>query len=211
MNGAGTWAIVLGYLLGSVPVGPILAAWSGRGDLRRLGSGNTGATNAFRVAGPAIGVATLALDLGKGAVTVLVAQRWGPPGSAVPHAAALAAIAGHIWPPWQRLRGGKGAATGAGGGAILDPATSFLSLAVFLGVATWTRRVSAGTIAACAAFPLLSAAAGRGGRSVMFAVCASALILWSHRANMQRLRAGTEEPFPRDPGPGASDRERSPR
>src|SRR5579885_3795086 len=101
----------LGYLLGSIPFGLLLTRAAGLGDIRRIGSGNIGATNVLRTGRRGLAAATLLLDAGKGALAVAVAWKFGPSFAA---AAALAAVLGHVFPVWLRFKGGKGVATSAG-------------------------------------------------------------------------------------------------
>lgn len=180
------------FLLGSIPFGLLVTRWSAGWDLRRRGSGNIGAANVLREAGPIPALATLALDAGKGCLAVLLARAASAHGSPVAEAAGLAAMAGHVFSPWLRFRGGKGVATGAGAFGIVQPVATGAAVIVFAALVAWTRRVSAGSIGAALAFPLLVAATGAAGRSIAASALASLLILWSHRANMHRLRDGTE-------------------
>jgi len=187
------------YLLGSIPWGLVLTRLFGSADIRRHGSGNIGATNVARVAGPVLGLATLAGDLFKGwAPVALAAYLDLPPAAAAPYAAALVllAVLGHIFPVYTRWRGGgKGVATVAGGFLGLAPLAVLIALGVFGLVLALTRRVSAGSLAAVAALPV--AVFGVTGSSVLCigAVIAAVLIFVRHADNIRRLRAGTEPPF----------------
>jgi len=185
-------AAILGYLLGSVPYGLILTKAAGLGDIRAIGSGNIGATNVLRTGNKALAAATLALDLLKGAVALLLARwLWGEEAALV---AGVAAMAGHAFPVWLGFKGGKGVATGAG---VLLAAQWWLglaALAVWLAVFAATRISSAGALAACAAAPVVALAAGDW-RLALFAAGLAALITWRHEANIRRLLAGTEPKF----------------
>jgi len=187
------------YLLGSIPWGLALTRLFGSADIRRHGSGNIGATNVARVAGPALGLATLAGDVLKGwAPAALASQLAMPPAAAEPYAAALAllAVLGHMFPVYTRWRGGgKGVATAAGGFLALAPLAVLLALGVFGLALALTRRVSAGSLAAAAVLPL--AVFGATGSAVLCAggVIVAALIFVRHADNIRRLRAGTELPF----------------
>lgn len=186
--------ILLAYLIGSIPFGYLIVKLRGEGDIRETGSGGTGATNVTRRAGRAAGVLTLALDAAKGAVAVLLARwllttdfgvNWWVAG------AAIAAIAGHVFPVWLGFRGGKGVATGGG---VLLAASWWMGLAAalaWLAVAAITRRSSAGALAACVAVPLVALAVGRTDLA-LFAAGVAVLVVARHRDNIARLMAGTE-------------------
>lgn len=182
-------AALLGFVLGSVPFGLLLARATGKGDLRRIGSGNIGATNALRAGGPWLGAATLLLDAGKGGAGVSLGQALA--GSEGALAGALAAFLGHLFPPWLGFRGGKGVATMLGAAATLLPGAGLAFAAVWLGVVAATRLSSAGGMAAALAAPVVALALGHGPVAAVLAVMAL-LLLWKHRANLARLRAGTE-------------------
>jgi glycerol-3-phosphate acyltransferase PlsY len=190
---------LLAYLLGSIPWGLVLTRLFATADIRRYGSGNIGATNVARVAGPALGLATLAGDFVKGWAPVALASSLDlPPAAAELYAAALAllAVLGHLFPVYTRLRGGgKGVATAAGAFAALAPPAVLIALAVFVLVLALTRRVSAGSLAAAAALP--PAVLGTTGSAVFCAGAgiAATLIFIRHAGNIRRLLAGTEPPF----------------
>ncbi len=189
------------YLIGSIPFGLVSARLFKTADLRSAGSGNIGATNALRTGGLKPGLATLAGDLLKGAVPVMLAAALfsgdGPRVREVGMSiCALAAFLGHLYPVYLKFKtGGKGVATAAGCFAVISPATLLATLAVFLGVTLLSRRVSAGSLSAALFLP-----AGVFGilHSLVFTGCAlavSALIIFRHRANISRLIAGTEPPI----------------
>ncbi len=182
-------AALLGYLLGSVPYGLVLTRMAGLGDIRTIGSGNIGATNVLRTGNKALAAATLVLDIAKGAVALLLARSlWGEDAALI---AGVAAMAGHVFPLWLGFRGGKGVATGAG---VLLAAQWWLGLgclAVWLVAAAITRISSASALAACVAAPVLALIFGDA-RLALFAAGLAALIIWRHRANIERLMAGTE-------------------
>lgn len=185
-----TIAVLLAYLVGSVPFAFLLARRHGV-DLRRVGSGNIGATNVLRTAGVPSAVVAMALDAVKGALAVLVAQRL-TSGPATPVAAGLASVIGHIYPVRLGFRGGKGVATATGVFAVLAPVALGVASGVFL-IAVWvTRYISVGslagavTLAAVAVAGELPAAVGVG------AVVAALIILHRHRDNLTRVIAGTE-------------------
>lgn len=202
--------IVIAYLLGSIPVGYLMVRRATGADVRASGSGGTGATNVSRRAGKKAGVLTLVLDALKGVLAVLIARAMLASTSDVNlwvAAAGVAAIAGHIFPVWLRFRGGKGVATGLGVFAVLAPLATLAAVAVFLVVVWRTRYVSLGSIIAAATIPvaiaLLTLFTRSGGAREMTnddvltplliaSVVGSALIIFMHRANINRLLNGTE-------------------
>ena len=175
-------------------------------DLRQHGSGNLGATNAFRVMGPRIGGATLAIDIAKGALAVGLGWLAGG-GSELPLLAGLAAIAGHNWPVYLRFRGGKGVATSAGVFLSLLPVSSLCAIVVF-GIVFWQwRYVSLASIIAAAVLPLAALAQALStpldcvsAPRVAFAFLAGALVVLRHRANIKRLLAGEEKKIGKSTG-----------
>jgi acyl phosphate:glycerol-3-phosphate acyltransferase len=185
----GALALALGYLLGSVPWGLVLTRAAGLGDIRAIGSGNIGATNVLRTGHKGLAAATLALDIGKGAAALGLAQAlWGETAGLL---AGFGAMLGHAFPAWLGFKGGKGVATGGG---VLLAAAWWLGLGcalVWLGMALITRISSASALAACAAAPLIALLAGRLDLAV-FAAGIAALVIWRHQGNIQRLLAGTE-------------------
>lgn len=182
-------ALGFGYLLGSIPWGLLLVRAAGLGDVRAIGSGSIGATNVLRTGSRPLAAATLALDLGKGALALWVAATWGGPAAGL--VAGFGAMLGHGFPVWLGFKGGKGVATGGG---VLLAAAWWLGLAaalVWLGTAFATRISSAAALAACGAAPLVAALAGRPDLA-LFSGGIAALVVWLHRGNIARLRAGTE-------------------
>lgn len=186
------------YLLGSVPTGFLIARSRGI-DIRRVGSGNIGATNAFRVLGRAAGTAVLLVDAAKGAAAVLVCPVLA--GLAVPGAepaalrltAALGAVLGHNYTCWLGFRGGKGIATSAGVLAALVPAAFGITLAAFLATLALSRIVSLSSVAAAVVLPFAVAFTPPGSRSlVILTTVLSVVAIIRHRANLGRLLAGTE-------------------
>jgi glycerol-3-phosphate acyltransferase PlsY len=177
--------VCLGYALGSVPFAFLLARRAGI-DVRVAGSGNVGAANVLRTASAPLGIATVVLDVSKGAAAVLIAQSI--TGTAAATAAAgVAAIVGHIYPVWLRFHGGKGVAVAAGVFGVLTPHATLAALAVFSLVVFVTRFVSLGSIAASVTLPPVATFAGAP-RQVLLATCVSSgLILFRHRSNLRRL------------------------
>ena len=194
------WIPVAAYLLGSIPFGLILAKLFGVGDVRKAGSGNVGATNVARVAGPLAGILTLVLDAAKGAAAVWLAARFANESAAWMTFAGLAALAGHCFPVWLRFRGGKGVATAAGMFLVICPPALLGSVLVFILVVVFSRYVSLGSIAAAAAMPLLIyllwAPRHAPPLIVTFGAFAAAmLVVYKHDANIQRLVEGREARF----------------
>src|SRR6266849_5838614 len=184
-------AIIAAYLIGSVPFALLLARRWGAADLRRVGSGNLGAANVLRASGVKAGVLVAVLDVTKGAVSVMLAERFGG-GAAASAAAGLAAVVGHIYPVWLRFRGGKGVATACGVFSVLTPIAIPPALGIFV-IAVWiTKYVSVGSMLASIALPPIAYAMGSGAPAVAAASAASAIIVFRHRSNLMRLRAGTE-------------------
>ncbi len=188
------------YLLGSIPFGLLLARLFGRGDIRQSGSGNIGATNVARVAGPAAGILTLIFDGAKGAAAVLLAERLAGHYAAWMIMAALAALLGHCFPIWLKFKGGKGVATAAGIFAVLAPLALAAGAIVFLAVVFKWRFVSLGSICAAAALPLLVYFLWAPGYApplaVTFGTLAIALlIIYKHDSNIQRLIQREEPKF----------------
>jgi len=186
--------IVLAYLIGSVPFALIVARRWGAPDLRRVGSGNLGATNVLRASGVTAGVLVALLDMGKGAAGVLLASRLDG-STATPAVAGFAAIVGHIYPVWLRFRGGKGVATACGVFATLAPVALPPALAVFLLAAWLTKYISVGSVLASAALPPIAYAMGTPTPVVIVAAAAAALIVFRHRSNLARVWLGTERPI----------------
>lgn len=181
---------LLGYLLGSIPFGLLLTQAAGLGDIRKVGSGNIGATNVLRTGRRGLALATLLLDGIKGAVAVLaglwLAGRWGVA------VGGLAAVLGHLFPVWLGFRGGKGVATGFGVMIAASPVAGIAAGAVWIAVAALTRISSAGALSAFMAAPLLAWAAGARPAVIGLACCVAVLVWARHHANIRRLLAGTE-------------------
>ena len=184
-------AILVAYGLGSTPFAWLLARRWGARDLRRIGSGNVGAANVFRASGVTAGVLVAILDVAKGAASVVVADRMGG-GAGTAALAGMAAIVGHIYPVWLHFRGGKGVATACGVFSVLTPMAVAPTLAIFLGTVWLTKYISLGSVLASLALPPLAYATGSPGAAVAAAGAAATLIIFRHRSNVARLRAGTE-------------------
>jgi len=203
-------AIALGYLLGAIPFGVVVARVAGGQDPRAIGSQRTGATNAVRALGTGWGVVVGLLDLAKGLVAAAVgaaigggvglAPEWVAAGSCV------AAVTGHIRSVFIGFRGGRGVATAAGGFLILVPAALLLLIPIIGVVVAVTRYVSLGSIVGAASAPLVVAGLWSGGQAsladVAYAGVVGLLIVVAHSDNIARLRAGTERRIQRRLGGG---------
>jgi glycerol-3-phosphate acyltransferase PlsY len=179
---------VLAYLLGSIPFGLLLTRAAGLGDIRAIGSGNIGATNVLRTGNKGLAAATLFLDGFKGFLAVLVAKHFGSP---APYCVGFAVFIGHLYPIWLGFKGGKGVATGLG--VLLAEAFPVGAVAclVWLLVAIGLRYSSAAALAAFAAAPLTALVLGHH-KLALLALLIAVLVYWKHKANIARLRAGTE-------------------
>lgn len=196
-----TIPLLLAYLLGSIPFGYLIVKWKQGADVRKSGSGATGATNVTRSAGRAAGIATLLLDALKGFAAVAIA-RWltGSGGTSwVIAAAAVAAILGHIFPVWLGFKAGKGVATGLGVFLGIAPLSVLAAAIVFAIVVVLTRYVSLASIVATASMPgwawLLQRDDPDLDRIVSALAFSAVLIVARHRENIRRLMAGTESRF----------------
>ena len=185
---APTCALLLGYLLGSIPFGVILTRFAGAGDLRTIGSGNIGATNVLRTGRKGLAAATLLLDLLKGAAAVWLAE-WLVPGDGM--VAAAAAFVGHCYPVWLRFRGGKGVATMMGIVLALHWPMGLVYALVWIGLLATVRISSVAGMAAAVSAPVSGAVFGRFDL-VMLVLALAAIVLWKHAENIERLAAGTE-------------------
>ena len=181
------WAVI-GYLLGSIPFGLLLARGQGI-DLRGVGSGNIGATNVLRTGRKGIALATLLLDAGKGAAAVLLAQHFA--GYEAAQIAGVAAFAGHCFPVWLKFQGGKGVSTLLGVAFAAAPLIGVCVALVWLGAAAITRYSSVGGLSAAVAAPVAGYFLGAPGWAIAFAVMA-VLLWWRHADNIKRLANGTE-------------------
>ena len=182
------WAAI-GYLLGSIPFGMVLARLMGLGDLRKIGSGNIGATNVLRTGNKAAAAGTLILDGAKGAVAVLLARALA--GEDAAQLAGLAAFVGHCYPVWLRFRGGKGVATFLGVLLALAWPVGLLVCATWILGTAVTRISSVGALTAAMSCTIWAFFMARVDLLVLCTVM-TVLVYWRHRANLARLRAGTE-------------------
>ena len=178
---------MIGYVVGSLPIGYLVAQGAGGVDLRRAGSGNVGATNVYRTTGLPTAIAVMVADMAKGAGAVLLAGT-GP--AAV--AAGVAAVVGHIYPVWLGFKGGKGVATASGVFGVLSPMPALVAAAAFAAVVARSRFVSLGSVVATIVLPIVEWFTP-GLRAVdIGATLVAVLILFRHRGNIARLWARTE-------------------
>ena len=183
--------LAIGYLLGSMPNGYLAGRWLKGIDLRQCGSGSTGATNVLRNVGKAPALVVFLLDVGKGALAVLLAKSFGL-NDWVQVLAGLAALAGHIWPVWLGWKGGKAVATGLGMFLGLAWPVGLACFGLFMAVISLSQIVSLSSVVAAIGLPVLMVLAGASGASISVSVVASVMVLWRHRSNIERLIAGTE-------------------
>jgi glycerol-3-phosphate acyltransferase PlsY len=181
-------ALLLGYALGSIPFGLLLTRAAGAGDVRKIGSGNIGATNVLRTGRKGLAAATLVLDIGKGAAAVLLAQWLWPETGPL---AAIGAFFGHLFPVWLGLKGGKGVATFLGITLALYWPVGLLYAGVWLVTLALTRISSLSGLLAAVSAPVVAAFLGDFNLTILFLAFAL-LVLWKHRENLGRLLAGTE-------------------
>jgi glycerol-3-phosphate acyltransferase PlsY len=186
---------VAAYLLGGIPIGLLVGRAKGIDDIRKYGSGNIGATNVLRVIGVKAGLTVWALDCVKGALPVLIAR----------HAlglegwwlglVALAAVLGHCFSPYLRFTGGKGVATGLGTMLSLYWLSGVCGLALFILIVWRSRYISLGSVVAALSVPVFMALYGMPAGYIVGSALTALLIVFQHRGNIQRLRAGTERKF----------------
>ncbi len=180
--------LLLGYLLGSIPFGLLLTRFAGAGDLRQIGSGNIGATNVLRTGRKGLAAATLLLDLAKGAAAVLIAGALIPGGGVL---GGVAAFFGHCYPVWLRFNGGKGVATMMGVVLALHWPSGIVFAVVWLGLLALLRISSLAGMSAAISAPVSAAFFGRI-ELVLPLLALTMIVLWKHRANIDRLLNGTE-------------------
>ena len=182
------YALLLGYALGSIPFGLILTRVFGAGDLRTIGSGSIAATNVLRTGRKGLAAGTELLDASKGALAVWLTAQWWPLAAPI---AAFGAIVGHCFPVWLQFKGGKGVATALGIALALAWPVALVCALVWLVVFAVSRISSLGGITATVAGPLAAWALNY--PELILALSGiAAVVVWRHRANIVRLRAGTE-------------------
>ncbi len=188
MSSALILPLLVGYLLGSIPFGLLLARLGGKGDIRAIGSGNIGATNVLRTGSKGLAALTLILDAAKGAAAVMLTQNYWPDGVQF---AAAGAMIGHLYPVWLKFKGGKGVATLLGVLIPLLPMAAAVYALVWAGLLLTVRIASVAGLVAAASAPLT---AGVMDRDELFPLLLgfAMLVIWKHRENIQRLFAGIE-------------------
>jgi glycerol-3-phosphate acyltransferase PlsY len=185
--------LAIAYLLGAIPAGFLTVKLLAGEDVRSFGSGNIGATNVMRVAGIWAGLGVLLADVGKAYLAVWIAGRLSQHSLSWMSAAALAAMAGNAYPVFLKFQGGKTMATFVGGFLCVSPLPTGAAAVVFLVTTAITRYVSAGSILAAGSFPLaMFLIIHPPSELLAVSAAAGALVLWRHKENIQRLRAGTE-------------------
>ena len=182
------YALMVGYLLGSIPFGLLLTRAAGVGDLRRVGSGNIGATNVLRTGRKGLAAATLLLDGGKALGAVLLARAFWPGTEAL---AGAAAVMGHCFPVWLGFRGGKGVATLFGVTLGLGWPIGLACAVAWIAVIALGRISSLAGLSAAVTAPVAAWSIGESRYAALLAAVA-VLVFWQHRENLVRLRAGTE-------------------
>ena len=183
--------IAVGYGLGSIPTGLLIARWQKGVDIRQHGSGNIGMTNVLRAVGKGAAALTLVGDLAKGFIPVLLARAWLTSPWAI-GLVALAAVVGHLYPLFAGFHGGKGVATTLGAFIPLLPGPLLIAFVVWAACVAFRRQVSLGSLAAAASLPIAALFWGSPTAYVLYTLVAAALIWYRHRENIQRLLAGTE-------------------
>lgn len=183
--------IIASYLIGSIPTGIVISRFMGKGDPRKSGSGNIGATNVGRTSGKLAGILTLLGDVLKGGIPVFLAFQFYHESLFV-SLVGLAAFLGHIFPVYLGFKGGKGVATGLGVMVVICPIATLLSAVVFAVVAYLKRYVSLASMLAAAMLPVFMSFFPRGRNYVGMGVVVAVLIIWKHKDNIKRLVAGTE-------------------
>jgi glycerol-3-phosphate acyltransferase PlsY len=181
-------AIVIGYLLGSIPFGLILTRFAGLGDVRKIGSGSIGATNVLRTGNKTVTAATLVCDIGKGSAAVLIGALWGVESML---AAGAAVILGHMFPVWLKFRGGKGVATALGVLLVIAWPVALVAGLIWLATAILFRYSSLAALVASASAAAYAGFVVDGERAVLVTLIALVIIV-KHHQNIRRLLAGTE-------------------
>jgi glycerol-3-phosphate acyltransferase PlsY len=191
------FALVLlaAYLIGAIPTGLLLTRMVGGGDIRNSGSGNIGATNVYRTIGRKLGALTLVGDALKGALPVLLAINLFGDNTNQIGAVAVAAFLGHCFPVYLGFKGGKGVATALGVYLVLSPLAVLGAFLLFVGLVWKTRYISLGSISAAAAIPVLVWFTTGSLPLLLATLIISSIVILRHRANIQRLFAGTENKF----------------
>lgn len=188
----GIFIALFGYLLGSVPTGLILTKVFSKVDPRKEGSKNIGATNVFRTAGRSLGILTLAGDLIKGAIPVVIAIQWGESHLWIA-VSALSPFLGHVFPIFLGFKGGKGVATALGAYLVISPLAVLVELLAFVGIVWKWRFISLGSIVCAITIPILIAFFRSDSQAYfIISMIIAALVLYRHQTNISRLLQGTE-------------------
>ena len=207
-------SILVAYLIGAVPFGLLVARWYGVEDIRKVGSGNTGATNVYRTAGPKAAAWVFLLDIGKGALPVVAARWLAPewwPQEVFLMAVVMAAVLGHIFPAYLKFKGGKGVNTALGGLLVVMPIQILICLVVFLIMTALFRYISLGSISAAVCLPAVLLIQRFGlNRPVpdvylYFGIALALLVMLTHLENIGRLITGTENRFHLSSSSGKAD------
>lgn len=189
-------ALVVAFLVGGIPFGYVLVRWKTGEDVRESGSGNIGATNVLRTTGRAVAIATLLLDIGKGLFAVWLADKLSAGSPVWMSLAALAVMAGHAYPVFLKFHGGKAVASFIGAFLYLTPIPMIAALVLFVIVVAATKQISMGSIVAAGSLPLGTWLIEHPPWIVFVATLAAAVFLIiRHHANIERIRAGTENVF----------------
>jgi len=188
--------LILAYLIGGIPFGYLLVWLKTGKDVRAMGSGNIGATNVLRTTGRAIGILTLLLDIAKGYLAVWLMLRATHGAELWASAAALAVLLGHAFPVYLKFQGGKAVASFVGAFLCLAPAAVGVCALFFVAVVAYSRYISLGSVLSATIFPIIVAILVYPRWPVIAAaLLASTLVIWRHKSNIERLRAGTENVF----------------
>lgn len=187
--------LLLAYLIGAIPSGVVLTRLIGGDDIRKAGSGNIGATNVYRVAGPKLGILTLVGDALKGVIPVAYAVYLAEMPAEQIALIATATFLGHLYPVYIGFKGGKGVATGMGIFLMMSPLTVALGLCIFATVLWKSRYVSLASICAAASLPFFNYGIERDTALLLASLFISGMVVFRHRANIERLKNGTESKF----------------
>lgn len=187
--------LLLSFLIGSVPNAYLIAKIFYGIDIRRYGSGNPGATNVWRVAGKIPGIITFTLDMLKGFIPAFIAKKIFIHDAAltIPMLAGLCAVAGHVWTPFLKFRGGKGVATGCGVFFGLVPVAAFFSFIIFFLALAITKYVAVGSITAAVAMPVFLYLLKRPPVLIYISVILAVIIIWRHKSNIKKILDKTED------------------
>ncbi len=189
-------ALVVAFLVGGIPFGYLLVRWKTGEDVREKGSGNIGATNVLRTTGRSIAVATMLLDIAKGFFAVWLADKLSGGSPTWMSLAALAVMAGHAYPIFLKFQGGKAVASFIGAFLYLTPIPMIAALIVFVIVVAATRQISMGSMIAGGSLPFATWLIEHPPSIVVLAtVVAAVFLIYRHRANIERIRMGTESVF----------------